>query len=628
MSLPGIEGDPGEGDPSGIRSFADQFSTRASTLTERAASARAGLSALSPLESEAVDALRPRIGAASVKFDDASAAATDVAGILDGYATALDDIRARAATALSHAHDTYGGIWARRAEALNASSEFVTGWALGWDDVLPSWMYMSDRSYLVRWQAAIDDYVAARDLFISLHAEREELDRSTAQALRSVDLFVELSTTRGFDSRLAGARVWAGDTTNLTATDLADLGDPDLVRQVWSGLDDEQRAALIAASPLIIGNLDGIPIRDRSAANRINIENEIAAREAAIADLEERRADAKKNSYTGDGGIDSTYDDLVAEEQAYIDYYKSLLTQKVEWYDENNVRHVDDGARVVVFDPANSAIATYHGPIDEVTGDIPAWMKNVVVSVPGTTTTMRSFGDGLGEDLYAGSGYTAAVFQWAGGEFPREIPDAMDSSYAHALAPKLRDFTAGIAVPPGADLTVLGHSYGGATVGLAEQAGLTADRILYVSAAGMGAGVSGLDDFPNTKDVPHYSLMARNDLVVGLIQGNSGDSMHGQSAVTADGVIRLETGFVDAGDPSSGGLEDWNQPGTGMPAAIDAHSTVFHPGSTSFDNIIAVITGGRAEVFAEDLVFVAGDQVVTIDGIDRDDYTPHYTDIQ
>lgn len=627
MSLPGIDGDPGRGDPAAVRTDAAVFATRASELRARAESARSALVPLGALEAESVDALRPRVVGLAGRFDDAAEASDDVAGVLGAYATALDDLRARAAAALVRAHDAYSAIWTRRSEALNAASEFVTGWALGWDDVLPSWMYASDRGYLQRWQDAIDDYRLAASAFQSLVSEREGLDRATADSLRGVDLFAGLAGAATVAGRMAAARVWAGDLAGLGADDLAALGDPELVRQVWTSLDPQQQAALIAASPLIIGNLDGIPIRDRATANRINVRTEIDARQAEIDRLERIADEAVANAPYGKDAVRAQYDRLIAEQQALIDSFQGLLDQQVRWVDQDNTVRVDEGARLVVFDPSRNAIATYHGPLDPVTGDIPSWVRNVAVSVPGTGTTMTSFGDGTAADLAAYGGKDTAVFQWAGGAFPGTIPEATQSSYARDLAPRLRDFAAGIAVPDGAALTVLGHSYGGATVGLAEQAGLRADRILYVSAAGMGSGVSGLDDFPNTADVPHYSLMTRNDLVVGLIQGDGADDLHGQSALTADGVIRLETGFVEAGDPSSGGLEDYNVPGNWSPPAIDGHSTVYKPGTTAFENIIAVITGGTAELYAPDEMYVAGDRVVVVDGIDRSDYAPRYTDI-
>jgi hypothetical protein len=153
--------------------------------------------------------------------------------------------------------------------------------------------------------------------------------------------------------------------------------------------------------------------------------------------------------------------------------------------------------------------------------------------------------------------------------------------------------------------------------------------VLYVAAAGMGDGVSGVDDFPHTSDVPHYAMMSRNDMVVGLIQGREGDlhALHGQSTLTADGVTRLETGVIDATRADSDDIEDYNVPGNGTPSAIDSHSSLYTPGSTAFENMVAVITGGQAEVYAENEIIVAGGQPITIDGIDRDDYEPVYTEV-
>jgi hypothetical protein len=631
VTLPGIEVDPGRGDVDAVRDLARLFQVRADALTGRAESGRAALGALDGLESLALDELRARVASTVDKFGRAADAATETSGILGDYAATLDGIQFRARWLLDDARSAYDRIWWRRAQALNEASEFVTGWALDWDEVLPSWLYLDDRGYLLRWQGAIDDYRDARARLLAIQGERDDLDSRTASSLRGIGLLSELAPSHGVLGRAAAAALWAGDAEGISAEGLAGLDDPELIRQVWNGLGPEQQAALIAAAPLVIGNLNGIPLRDRIAANRINIRDEITAREARIDEIKRQKADALRPAYTGKDGVAAVYDGLIAEQQSTIDYYESLLDQQVMWRDEDNVRHTDTGARVVVFDPRRKAIATYQGAIDPVTGDIPSWVQNVAVSVPGMETRMTSFNDDVGRYLYEAAGRYTAVFQWAGGEFPgggfpQGTVQAMDSSYAERLAPRLRDFAAAIQVPAGAELTVVGHSYGGATVGLAETAGLTADRIMYVSAAGMGHGVDGLQDFPNTKDVPHYALMARDDLVVGPIQGD-GDGMHGRSPLNAEGVIRLETGFVTDGDPTSGTLESYDLPEGGMPAPVDAHSTVLTPRTGAFQNVVAVITGGRAELFAPDQILVAAGHPVTMSGIEVPGYEPHYVEV-
>ncbi|WP_231860841.1 hypothetical protein [Microbacterium laevaniformans] len=327
------------------------------------------------------------------------------------------------------------------------------------------------------------------------------------------------STARSLPGGLAAATsVWAGDLSALTAASIASLGDPKTIREVWNALRPAQREKLTSADPLVIGNLDGIPLRDRVTANRISIQNEIARRRSEVDDLQKQ------------------------------------------------------------IDPTSSAIGSYYGPIDPQTGDIPAWVKHTAVSVPGTGANMADFSESRAQDLYLASGYDSAVFQWAGGAFPQTIPEATQASYSEKLAPRLASFVDSVNVSSG----------------------------------------------PNTAHVPHYSMMARHDAVVGLIQGNNGDwnAIHGQSPLNAPSVTRLETGFVDASDHGKGDMES-----TGV---IDSHSKVFTRGSTSFDNMVAVITGSQAELFApDDLVNTySGAGPVFIDGVDSPDYSPHYIEVK
>lgn len=644
MSLPGLIDDPAKGDVGAVNGAATAFTTRAGSSRERKADADAALADLTAMTSSAADALGARVLLLAQRMGEAAEGLDGIAAAITAYANDLEVLKADAARQLRAAQNAYDHIFVRRAEALNAASEFVTGWALPWDAVLPSWMYLDDPGYLQRWQNAIDAYRTARDAYNTLEEERRTIDQRAVGALAAVPLITAVTQGGkvGLSGFAAASLIWAGDVNAITAESLAGLGDPDIIRETWNAMDEETRAALLIASPLILGNLNGIPIRDRVTANHTNIRDEIARREAEIARLQ-ALVDSLKTGDRADAWEAKGYLDEIAKLREPIDYWQSLLDQDYTWWDESGRKHTDEkaGARVVVFDPGADAVATYHGPIDDKTGDIPAWIRNVAVSVPGTTTTMTNFGDGTGAQLYRSAGPDTAVFQWAGGTFPQlTIPGPTDASFSKDLAPKLVDFVAGIDKPAGSSLTVLGHSYGGATVGLAEKAGLVADRILYVSAAGMGAGVSGIEDFPHTADVPHYSMMARGDLVVGLIQGNGPDQMHGQSPLTADGVTRLETGWIkDADGGRLVDLEDYNVEGNGTPRGIDSHSSVYDPRSVAFDNIIAVITGGDAMLFAPDDVYNprpivvpgAGPIVqapVRTDGIDKSDFEPEYARIE
>ena len=621
MSLPGISGEPGKGDCGSIRALATQATARGTAMRARAGNARTAISSL-----DFADSLRTRIMGLSTRFDDGAQGCDDIAVILNDYADSLDRIKADATTALQQAQDDYDFIFVRREQALNVASESVVGWAVAWDQTLPRWLYLDDLNYLLRWENAIEAYHGSAGVFNALAGRREDLDNRIAGRLRGVSLFAGITDKGGVPvgaGRVTAVDAWAGSLDGITAESLQGLGDPDVIRQVWDSLGDKRRNQMIEESPMIIGNLNGLPIGDRIKANKINVENEAAKVKLEADDLRASIDDPK--TYFGMDGTSALHmrnalTKMLETKEAYLKRYDDLLNQNVTWIDEHGVSHSEKGARVVVFDPSKEAIATYHGPIDPTTRDIPGWIKNVMIHVPGTTTNISTFDgpDGFGKNVYGAAGGDTAVFVWAGGPLPQEIPNAMDPSYARDLAPKLRDFRDGIGVPGGADVVVTGHSYGGAVVGLAEQAGLRADRVLYIAGAGMGDGVHGVQDFPNTSGVPHYSMQSRSEIVVGLIQDTP---MHGQSPIREkSGVIRLETGFTEAGNFDSPDIES-----TGP---LESHSSLMYPGSTSFENIVGVVQGTTVELYAEDRVDVYGRSVVVTDGIDRSDYKPNRVDVK
>jgi hypothetical protein len=517
---------------------------------------------------------------------------------------------------------------------------------------------------------ASPDRILDTEIKVAWHQHRTSADRNAelvSDAGRVIDQIRE--ATEAFESRLrtlenplaapgavgvgslgigavgasATAAPMAPDVSGFAPSKRILAGTAEEVREWWDSLTPDQQRALIAAMPLVIGNLNGVPLAFRARANQINIRNEIARLEAEVARLDAQIA-AARSTGTGEslGARLARIDQLRAQRDtaaSALASYRGYLNlddapddvrKRLRYeYDENGLptRERTD-VQIVAFNPDTSTIATYYGPFDA-NGDIPDWVRNVAVHSPGTTTRMDDFQrtDQTVYNLYNaanqrragdGSGGPTAIIAWAGGVYPATIPEAISSSYERDLGPKMRSFVEGVRVPAGSDLTVTGHSYGGTVVASAERSGLRADRILYVSAAGLGQGVDSVAEFPSTRNTPHYTLMARNDGVVGLIQKNF---VHGASALHDGQVIRLETGFQDATDRSSGTIED-----TGLK---DAHSAVYLEGSTSFDNIVGVITGTRVELFAED--DTTGNRyggVTWVDGIKHPDYEPQVIDVR
>lgn len=239
---------------------------------------------------------------------------------------------------------------------------------------------------------------------------------------------------------------------------------------------------------------------------------------------------------------------------------------------------LDDNRQLLLFDEAGD------GRIVELHGTIGTGTDHVGVLVPGTGATLG------GHEVTAKRARTfvqtasdVAMISWLGGDMPDDVTrDAPFNHYAEDNGPVLSDFSLAVrrevdATAAGADLTVIGHSYGGATVGQAELAGLDADRILHVSSAGAGAGVDEPGDYP-VADRDRYALTDDDDPI-----------QHTQGI----GVGRLGHGadpdrlFVEL---ATGNYAD------GTEIDEDAHSRVFTEDSDAWKNMVQVVTGGTVDV--------------------------------
>jgi hypothetical protein len=157
---------------------------------------------------------------------------------------------------------------------------------------------------------------------------------------------------------------------------------------------------------------------------------------------------------------------------------------------------------------------------------------------------------------------------------------AADPRYALDMAPRLVAFSECVdrtvdATGRHIPVTYIGHSYGGSILGTAEALGLTADRTLYVAAAGAGVGVDDPRDWhKRIPDVLRFSMTAPGDFIE-AVQGIPGGP-HGADPDEMPGVITLATGHYDDGR---------------LMAGPRAHIDVLNWPSDAWRNILAVITG-------------------------------------
>jgi hypothetical protein len=306
-----------------------------------------------------------------------------------------------------------------------------------------------------------------------------------------------------------------------------------------------QRQRLIAEFPQQVGNTDGVPWDMRVAANRVNIAQAI---------------------------VDGLGDPASQQRTAF---YRTLLSE------------IDDPARtgqrvdrqILAFDPARASLVELNGRLSTA--------KSVAVLVPGLNTTIEGSAANTqtARRFVSATRGDVAAITYLGGPFPRGNPvsgliDAANPRYALDMAPRLVAFSedvdrtvdaTGRLIP----VTYIGHSYGGSIVGTAEALGLTADRTLYVAAAGAGVGVNDPSDWHNRNpDVLRFSMTAPGDFIE-AVQGIPGGP-HGADPDEMPGVIHLATGYYDDGR---------------LVAGPQAHSDILNWPSDSWRAILAVITG-------------------------------------
>lgn len=389
---------------------------------------------------------------------------------------------------------------------------------------------------------------------------------SALQTLGDTDADVAAQINEAFDAPAtktapAGVGQWTVPPADVVAG-WATLSQDRIAAQI-AGLTLAQRRQLVTEFPREVGNTDGVPWDMRMEANRLNIANAIVEQQHLLGQSD---------------------DDQAIEER--IAFYSGLLG-KVEDPTGQSQELID--RQIIAFDPERSSFI-------ELTGNLQT-ADHIGVFVPGVNTTVVSSTSNLETTrrlVEAGKG-DVAMLTYVGGPFPDadtipEWPNAADPSYATAMAPRLVAFSEDVnrvADSLGNDVSVtfIGHSYGGSVLGTAESMGLTADRTLYVAAAGAGVGVDDPSDWHNgNPDVVRYAMTAPGDWIETLQGVGYGLGPHGADVDEMPGVIRLETGNYADGTP----LEGW-----------DAHSNIVNKPSDAWNNMLGVITGSEVTTYTE-----------------------------
>jgi len=405
----------------------------------------------------------------------------------------------------------------------------------------------------------------ARALVMAAVAARDGADQLVAARRDVVDL-VDTARREGFHVADDGSVAPDADPTPLLI--LVSGGDADVARELL-----ELRAAELSRT--VGAALDRLGEADDDAAR--DLEDAFAWTGVARPGAEtgwDARITANR-TVIARAILDEASDDPNAKRR--IAFYQSLLGEVDD--PAGTGRRVD--RQILTFDPERSTLI-------ELNGDLHA-AKSVAVLVPGMNTSMEGSAANTrtARQFVAATHGEVAAITFLGGPFPQDermpvaLAEAADPRFAIDMAPRLVAFSHEVdrvvdATGRDIPVTYVGHSYGGAILGTAEALGLTADRTVYVAAAGAGFGVDDPGDWHNRNpDVVRFSMTAPADPIQ-LVQGIPGGP-HGADPDELPGVVRLATGRYDDGRLMAG------------PAA---HTDVINrTDSDAWRNLLAVIAG-------------------------------------
>lgn len=352
-------------------------------------------------------------------------------------------------------------------------------------------------------------------------AAADEADRDAATALSNLPQTANLATMLGaaLFPLLAGgplqALLAAGLVPGVMLAPVPPAGaTPRQVAAWWAGLSPEQQRLQLRANPDRIGTLDGLPANVRHEANMLVLRRELGASEAEVASLQAEvnrlREEAGRElgglagpllGGLGIGFLSPAQQRLRAAEKRLGGATRRLETLKMV---DSQVKGSPDRSLMLLDMNGEPRAAIGIGKVDEA--------KHVAVVVPGLNQDVREEMDSIVSNaqrlkftadqlsLPATGGEDIATVAWLGYDTPNwaEVPSA---ARAEAGAQHLQTTLEGLeaaresarATAPGATgpeplhLSVVGHSYGSTTSGIALHGPTPVDDVAFIGSPGVGA---------------------------------------------------------------------------------------------------------------------------------------------
>lgn len=298
-------------------------------------------------------------------------------------------------------------------------------------------------------------------------------------------------------------------------------GEPEAVATWWASLSASTAAALISGVPALIGNLDGVGLADRVAANRTRAAGHLA-------ELQRRR---EETLLEGRRPLPRSGPDLLATTTRV-----ASIDREIAYF-----RAVEAGQKqVYAWDPV-------HGSLIEMSGN-PSTAKAALFVVPGTNTTADSF---YGDDPVTGfadwqvgqSSQALVTFTVMAGPMP-QLTDLWTgggpqwNTAAQDCGPSYASFVRGVsAAEPELWTMSYEHSYAGAVGSVAEAYGG------HVDARFLSAAVGAIGPYTTSDRTMYFATQADDDInrwYAGLGAGPLGFTVRPESF---EGVKVLDSGL-------------------------------------------------------------------------------------
>ena len=491
---------------------------------------------------EAVDAMRAR---SRQLGESVAALVADVSELMMACAQACD------------------GVWQVRTKVLDCEQlaqvsgvylDPVTGHVEERLEELVSSSSSPEDDYYVHEKMALRRQAGAdlRQMVAGVLALAEQVDADFVRRLAAVERGVNLSSH---------APSWAREGAGARSQGLADLPDPRWsateVSLWWSSLSTTEKQWLLDHHPEAIGNRDGVEFSWRDKANRKRITRELEAAQqeydAAKAEYDAAQAQYQKDMKTPkSGGIASPVrPELNPPSPKRLTLAEGRLNDLKAIQHQFTSPHAQNQS-LLTLDTSGGRIRAAVGIGDVDNADhvgvfVPGMATRVDSSLEGYTNDVRRLRDSALRALEQHHrAESVATVAWLGYDAPAALSDegwvqVASTNLAQAGAERLTSFTEGLEASrsslgrTSSHLSVLGHSYGSTTSGIAVdhvKTGVVDDLVMFGSP---GSGVS---------DSRLYNLDSGRAYVSGVehgdaVQGIGLDSSFGADPLLMDGVEHL-----------------------------------------------------------------------------------------